>query len=70
MNTFILIEKENFNSEREGISFTAKNLTGAKIKASKLQCFDSTILELTDETGHTLAIKEKSDNWINQTYLK
>lgn len=70
MKTFILIEKENFNSERKGLTFKAKTLTGAKIKASNLQCFDNTLLELTDASGYTLAVKEKSGKWINQDYLK
>lgn len=70
METFILVEKEDFNSDRDGVRFTAKTLTSAKIKASKMQCFKDTVLELTDKSGSTLAVKEKSGKWINQDYFK
>ena len=66
MTTYTLIEKENSNSQREGVTFTAKNLRGAKIAASKRQVFCGTFLELVNEHGHTVACKEKDGNWFPQ----
>lgn len=70
MKTYKLIEKQNFNSHREPVAFTAKNLNGAKIKASRMQAFHGTILEITAESGATLAVKEKSGKWIDQSYFE
>jgi len=64
MKNYILIEKQNLNSTREGKPLTAKNLTGAKIKANKMQCFHGTVLEITSEKGKTLAVKE-SNRWMS-----
>lgn len=69
MQTFKLIEKQNVNSERPAVKIQAKNLTGAKIKATNCQCFYNTILELQDLAGNTLAVKEKSGSWIEQKYF-
>lgn len=69
MQNFKLIEKQNFNSEREAITFTAKNLHGAKIKASRMQFFKGTVLEITAENGATLAVKEKNGKWIDDKYF-
>lgn len=69
LQTYSMIEKENFNSERDLAFFTAKNLAGAKIAASKKQAFHNTLIELRDSAGNTVAVKEKSGKWINQVYF-
>lgn len=68
MTTYTLIEKQNSNSQREGVDFEAKNLTQAKRKATKLQCFEGTFLELC-EGLNTVAVKESNGKWINQNYF-
>ena len=66
MTTYTLIEKQNSNSQREGVEFEAKNLTQAKRKATKLQCFEGTFLELC-EGLNTVAVKEANGKWIEQS---
>lgn len=68
MTTYTLIEKQNSNSEREGVEFEAKNLTQAKRKATKLQCFEGTFLVLR-EGLYVVAAKEKNGKWIEQSYF-
>ena len=63
MAIYMMIEKQNFNSERSGVQIEAKTLTAAKIRASKLQFFQGTIIELQDEFGETVAVKEKGGKW-------
>jgi hypothetical protein len=69
MTTYTMIEKQNLNSEREGVSFEAKSLRGAKIAASKQQCFFGTVLELLNCSGETVAVKDKSGKWIEQSFF-
>lgn len=68
MQTFTMIEKENFNSERNGITFPAKNLLGAKIAASKRQAFYGTVIELLDSNNDTVAVK-KDGVWVEQHFF-
>lgn len=68
MTTYTLIEKQNSNSQREGVDFEAKDLTQAKRKATSLQCFQGTLLELC-KGNDTVAVKEKSGKWIDQSYF-
>ena len=68
MTTYTMTEKENFNSERESVEFTANTLTSAKRKASSLQCFFGTVIEL-EINGETVAVKEKSGQWVGQGYF-
>jgi len=63
-----MTEKQNTNSQREGVTFEAKNLTAAKRKASSLQAFDGTIIEL-ELNGDTVAVKEKDGKWICNSYF-
>jgi hypothetical protein len=65
MTTYTLIEKQNSNSQREGVEFEANNLTQAKRKATKLQCFEGTFLELREGLS-TVATKEANGKWIEQ----
>lgn len=67
---YLLIEKENYNNERAPITIEAKNLHGAKISASKKQAFFGTILEIQALNGTTLAVKEKSGDWIEDFYFE
>ena len=69
MTDYIVIEKQNTNSMREGVKITAKNLTSAKIKASKAQVFKGTVLEITNLRGETLAVKQKTGEWIPNSYF-
>lgn len=57
MTTFIIIEKQNSNSSRKGEKVEAANLAAAKRKATGLQLFQGTVMEITDELGNRLAIK-------------
>lgn len=68
MTTYTLIEEQNSNSEREGVEFEAKNLTQAKRKATSLQCFEGTFLELLDGSI-TIAVKENNGKWIDKSYF-
>lgn len=68
MTNYTLIEKQNSNSQRKGVEFEAKDLTQAKRKATKLQCFEGTFLELR-EGLNTVAVKESSCKWVNQSYF-
>ena len=68
MTTYTMTEKENFNSERDSVEFTAKTLTSAKVKSSKMQAFHGTVLEL-EVDGVTVAVKEKNGKWIEQEYF-
>ena len=68
MNKYTVIEKQNSASQREGVQVEAINLTQAKRKASKAQVFQGTFLDLLDSAGNTVAVKEKSGNWVDQSY--
>lgn len=69
MNSYTVIEKQNANSQREGTEFQARDLTAAKRKATSLQCFHGTYLELLDDRGDTIAAKEAGGKWIDQSYF-
>ena len=68
MTTYIMTETQNRNSHREGVKFQSKNLTSAKRKATSLQVFEGTFLELCED-GVTVAVKESNGKWINQKYF-
>jgi hypothetical protein len=64
MQTYTITEKQNAQSRREGSTVEAKDLSDAKRKASKMQCFQGTVLEISDESG-VLSIK-KDGKWIDE----
>lgn len=69
MKTYKMTEKQNLNSQRESVEFKAKDLAQAKRKASLKQVFHGTVIELEDNLGCTLAVKESTGKWINQSYF-
>lgn len=58
MTTFIITEKQNAQSSRKGEAVEAANLSAAKKKASCMQMFKGTVLEISAETGAVLSRKE------------
>ena len=63
MQTYTITEKQNVQSRREGSTVEAKDLSDAKHKASKMQCFQGTVLEISDTSG-VLSIK-KDGKWVD-----
>ncbi len=51
METYIIIEKQDANSTREGEKIKAANLTEAKKRASRNKSFVGTTLEIQNEDG-------------------
>ena len=66
MNVYLISEVQNQFSEREATKVTAKNLTAAKTKASKMQCFHGTWLKIHAENGSLLASKSPRNGWFNE----
>ena len=65
MTTFIVTEKQNTNSRRDGEKIESKNLTTAKIHASKKpQVFAGTVLTIENESGEILTVKE-AGRWVD-----
>ena len=62
METYNLQEKQNINSYREGEDFKAESLKDAKDKASQMQYFQGTILDLR-LFGKTVAYTDDSGVW-------
>ena len=56
MGTYIITEKQNPQSTRTGVTIKAKSLADAKRRASRMQFFCSTVMEIADSTG-PVAIK-------------
>ena len=59
MTAYIVTEKQNAQSSRKGQTIEAANLTAAKRKASGLQVFKGTVLEIAAENGAVLSRKEE-----------
>ena len=64
-----MIEKQNFNSEREAVEIKAKTLTSAKREATRRQSSQRSIIEIVGDNGETLAVKEKNGKWIEEVYF-
>jgi ribosomal protein L19 len=64
MKTYTVTEKQNINSTREGTTITAANLSAAKRKASRMQCFHGTVMTIENESGSLLSSKTGS-RWTN-----
>ncbi len=62
MSTFIITEKQNVNDLRQGDAIDCQNLMEAKRKASRMQCFQGTVLTIEDENGALLAAK-RNGKW-------
>ena len=63
-STYTITEKQNSNSIRKGVVKDFKNLTGAKIWASRNQVFQGTVLVI-EQYGNVVAKKE-NEKWINK----
>lgn len=66
MQTYIITEKQNFNSQREGTQVECKGLTAAKRLASKNQLFQGTVLEIAAPNGAVLSRKNTNGKWENE----
>ena len=64
MTTFIITEKQNAQSSRNGETVEVADLTAAKRKASGMQMFKGTVLEISAENGAVLSRKEDG-RWID-----
>lgn len=54
---FTVTEKQDFASRREGTAIEAVNLSAAKRKASQMQFFQGTVLEISTTSGIVLSRK-------------
>jgi len=61
---YIITEKQNLKSIKDGKIIKANSLKSAKIKATKSQCFYDTVLTIETLDGTLLSYKEQ-DRWIN-----
>lgn len=58
MTAYIITELQNAQSRRKGEAVEAANLSAAKRKASEMQMFKGTVLEIAAENGAVLSRKE------------
>ena len=58
MTTYTITELQNVNSYRKGESVEAKDLTAAKRKASRMQRYHGTVMEIAYENGTVVSVKE------------
>jgi D-mannonate dehydratase len=61
---YIITELQNAQSTRRGEVIEAANLTAAKRKASNMQMFLHTVMEIAHENGVRIAVKE-AGSWTN-----
>jgi len=64
MTTYIVTELQNAQSSRKGETVEAANLTAAKRKASSMQMFQGTVMEIAAENGSVLSRKQDG-KWID-----
>ncbi len=63
MTAYIITELQNAQSHRKGQTVEAETLTAAKRKASQLQMFQGTVMEIATDSG---VISRKQDGkWID-----
>lgn len=58
MKKYIVRELQNAQSKREGTEIEAINLSSAKLKATRDQFYEGTVLKIETKNGAVLAIKE------------
>ena len=58
MKTYVVTEKQNVNSVRNGLVIEAADLAAAKRRASREQMFQGTAMTIESESGALLAIKQ------------
>jgi hypothetical protein len=63
MNTYIVTEKQNLSSSREGKAFQAKDLTAAKRIATREKMFQGTVMTI-EQDGRLLAYRVEG-KWVN-----
>ena len=61
---YIITELQNAQSHRKGEAVEAANLTAAKRKASRMQMFKGTVMQIAAENGSILSRKERC-SWID-----
>ena len=64
MTTYLVTELQNAQSSRKGETVEAANLTSAKRKASSLQVYQGTVMEIAAENGSILSRKQDG-KWID-----
>ena len=62
METYVIAEKQNAYSQREGYEVKAASLASAKRIASRKQTFAGTVLTISDTAGNMMAWKDR-DGW-------
>jgi ribosomal protein L19 len=68
MQTYTVTEKQNPQSYRVGQTIRAKDLSDAKRKASRMQFFLGTVMEIRDEGG-VLSVK-RHGKWRDADVVK
>lgn len=61
MNTYIITEKQNLQSFRKGFEYRG-TLRGAKLKASREQMFQGTVMTISEKCGQLVAHKD-ANGW-------
>lgn len=64
MTAYIITELQNAQSSRKGEAVEAESLTSAKRKASQLQMFQGTVMEIASENGAVISRKQDG-KWID-----
>ena len=64
MTTYVITELQSAGSHRKGETIEAADLAAAKRKASSLQMFKGTVMEIAAENGAVLSRKEDG-RWID-----
>jgi len=63
MAAYIITELQNAQSHRKGQAVEAETLAAAKRKASQLQMFQGTVMEIASENGAVISRKQDG-KWI------
>lgn len=64
-NQYIIKEVQNLNSERKGTKIEVTSLLSAKRTASKMQCFQGTVMRIESLNGVLLSYKEYNKSWVD-----
>ena len=67
MAIYTITEKQNSNSTRYIYTVECESLTSAKRLASKRQSVHGSVISIEDNNGHTVAAKERSGKWIENS---
>ena len=58
MTVYIITELQNANSCRKGETVEAQDLSAAKRRASRMQVFQGTVMEIAYANGSVVSVKE------------